>query len=181
MAGPTGLEAPQIDIAGGAGGTLTSSNWFCPGTFQFGAKVILYNNISTVRGGMPTIVASSLLTAQVAAITATTIYAVPAAQAGIYRITYVATITTASGTSSSLGGTNGFQVKFTNANGDAVVKTSNPTTANISAGNTTATTISGTVTGYAAASTNLQYLFDYTGGSGPAMAYDLAIYVEYLG
>lgn len=180
MAGPTFLECPGISIAGGGGGTLTGSNWFCPGTFQFGGKAVLYNNITTVRGGVAALVASSLLTAQTAAITATTIYAIPVSQSGLYRITYAATITTAASVSSSLGGTNGFQIKFTNANGDSVVKTSNPTTANVSAVNATGTTISGVVTGYAAASTNLQYLFDYT-SSGTAMAYDLAIYVEYLG
>lgn len=186
-------SAGVIDIGNGTNGnksgtvnaaTFTATTSFAMGTvFNVSSAGLIskYNNIPTVKGGIPIMVADSLLTGQVAAITATTIYAIPAAQAGLYRITYVATITTASGTSSSLGGTNGFQVKFTNANGDSVVKTSNPTTPTVSAGNTTATTISGVVTGYAAASTNLQYLFDYTGGSGPAMAYDLAIYVEYLG
>lgn len=146
-----------------------------------GSIISKYNNIATVRGGVPIFVASSLLTAQVAAITATTIYAIPVSQAGMYRITYVATVTTADGVSSALGGTTGFQIKFTNANGDAIVKTSNPTTANVSAIDATGTTISGTVTGYAAASTNLQYLFGYTSNTPGNMHYDLAIYVEYLG
>lgn len=130
-------------------------------------------------GGAATIAAKSLLTAQSAAIAATTIYAVPSSGAGLYRITYVATVTTA-GTTSALGGVAGFQVKFTNGNGDTVVKTSNPTTPNISAGNTTATAISGVVVGYCGASTNLQYLFGYS-STGTTMVYDLAIYAEYIG
>lgn len=100
--------------------------------------------------------------------------------AGLYRISYVATITTVDGVASVLGGANGFQIIFTNANGDAVVKTSNPTTPNISAIDATGTTISGCVLGYAAASTNINYSFGYT-STGGFMRYDLAIFVEYLG
>ena len=138
---------------------------------------ISFNMPSGVGGG-PNIVAKSSLTAQTAAIAATTIFAVPSSGAGLYRISYVATVTTA-GTSSTLGGSTGFQVKYTNLS-DSVVKTSNPTTATISAGNTTATQISGDLYAYCAASTNLQYLIGYT-SSGTVMNYDLTIYVEYVG
>jgi hypothetical protein len=149
-------------------------------TLALTGKISKYDNVATVRGGIPAILASSLLTAQAAAITATTIYAVPAAGVGLYRISYVATITTA-GTTSVLGGATGFQVIYTNGNGDTVVKTSNPTTPNVSSGNTTGTQISGVVLAYAKASTNLQYAFGYTPGSPTAGAYDLAVYVEWLG
>lgn len=138
-------------------------------------------NVPSGVGGVTSVVAKSLLTAQGAAITATTIYAIPSSGAGLYRITYEASVTTADGTSSTLGGTTGFQIKFTNANGDVITKTSNPTTATISAGNTTATTISGVVCGYAGASTNLQYLMGYTSNTPGQMKFDLAIFVEYLG
>jgi hypothetical protein len=131
--------------------------------------------------GCSNIVAKSTLTGQVAAITATTIFAIPSGGAGMYRVSYVATVTTAAGGGSpSLGGTTGFQVKFTNSS-DSVVKTSNPTTATVSAVNATATTISGDLYAYCAASTNLQYLFGYTAGTGATFTYDLTIYVEYLG
>jgi hypothetical protein len=122
----------------------------------------------------------SNLTAQSAAISATTLFAVPANQGGLYRITWEASITTADGTSSSLGGSTGFQVKFTNLN-DSVVKTSNPTTATVSAANTTGTSIGGVVTAYCKASTNLQYLFGYTSNTPGQMIYDLNIYAEYMG
>jgi hypothetical protein len=130
-------------------------------------------------GGGANIVAKSILTAQSAAIVATTIFAVPSGSAGLYRVSFVATITTA-GTTSALGGTTGFQLKYTNGNGDGVVKTEAFTSPSISAGNTTGTSISGNYMAYCAASTNLQYLFGYT-STGTVMAYDLAIFAEFLG
>jgi hypothetical protein len=138
-------------------------------------------NVPSGVGGTSNVVAKSSLTAQTAAITATTIFAIPSTGAGMYRISYVATVTTAAGAGSpSLGGTTGFQVKFTNLS-DAVVKTSNPTTATVSAVNATGTTISGDLFAYCAASTNLQYLFGYTAGTGATFTYDITIYVEYIG
>ena len=122
----------------------------------------------------------SNLTGQSAAISATTLFAIPASQGGMYRITWEASITTADGVSSSLGGSTGFQVRFTNVT-DSVVKTSNPTTANISAANTTGTSISGVVNAYAKAGTNLQYLFGYTSNTPGQMIFDLNIYAEYMG
>lgn len=130
----------------------------------------------------PVVTAVSNLTAQSAAITATTIYAVPAAGAGLYQVSWVATVTTAATTSSVLGGTNGFQVIFTDVN-DSVVKTSNPTAVSnfTTAGNTTASSVSGTFNAYCKASTNLQYAFDYTSVGATPMQYDLSIRVLYLG
>lgn len=141
------------------------------------------NNWFTVRGiGLPFIPAPrQLFTARSAAIAATTLYAVPATQKGMYRVSYEASITQAATTSSSLGGANGFQVKFTNGNGDSVVKTSNPTTPVVSAANTTGTTISGALYAYCNGGTNLQFLFDYTSVGGTPMQYDLAVFAEYLG
>ena len=142
--------------------------------------VTTYGAVATVAGGMPSQLATSNLTAQGAAIVATTLYAVPASGAGLYRVSYVATVTQAASTSCVLGGSAGFQVKFTN-NTDNVVKTSNPTTSTISAVNATGTTISGDLYAYCKASTNLQYLMDYTSVGVTPMQYDLSIRVEYLG
>ena len=88
----------------------------------------------------------------------------------MYRINYVATITTVDSVSATLGGTNGFQIIFTD-NNDSVVKTSNPTTPVISAVNATGTTISGSVIAYCKPNTNLQYAFLLAiPGSGQANA-----------
>ena len=145
-------------------------------------EVSKYKNISTVANGISSILAVSNLTSQGAAIGATTIYAVPAAGQGMYRITWVATITRAGSVSSTLGGATGFQVIFTDPN-DSVVKTSNPTavTDMISAANTTGTAVGGVATAYCKASTNLQYAFGYTDGGGTTMQYDLNLIVEALG
>lgn len=151
------------------------------GDIQFGNKITKYNNISTVSGGVPSELATVDLTAQGAAIAATTLYAVPASGAGRYRVNWVASVTRAATTSSVLGGANGFQLKYTDAD-DSVVKTSNPTTvtAFTSAGNTTATSVSGSFIANCKASTNLQYLFDYASVGATTMQYNLHIVVEAL-
>lgn len=131
------------------------------------------NQTMTLAG----VVASSDLTAQSAAITATTLYAVPID--GLFQVSWIATITTAGDVSSVLGGAAGFQLKFTDPV-DSVVKTSNPTTITSSAGNTTATTISGTFNAYCKGGTNLQYLFGYTSVNAGVMVYDLHIRVTAL-
>lgn len=138
-----------------------------------------YGAVATVKGGVGAQVAVSDLVTQSAAIAATTIYAVPASGAGLYRISYVATITTAGAGSSVLGGTAGFQVVFQNKS-DSVTKTSNPTTPVISSVDATGTTISGALYANCKASSNLQYAMGYT-SAGNAMVYDLSIRVEYLG
>ena len=121
------------------------------------------------------------LTSQYAALSAVSLIAsVPVA--GMYRVSYVATIVQASDVSSALGGTTGFQLTFTNGNGDTVSKTSNPTTPVISAANTTATTVSGDLYCYAKAASAITYSFGYTDSHvSHNMQYDIAVYVEYLG
>lgn len=151
---------------------------------QFGTTglCVTYNGLTTTNQGLAALVASSNLTTQGAAITATTIYAVPSTGVGMYRVSWMATITRAATTSCTLGGTNGFQVKFTDQN-DSVVKTSNPTGVGhmTSSVNATGTTVSGVAYAYCKASTNLQYLFDYTSSGVTSMQYDLSIRVEFLG
>lgn len=138
-------------------------------------------NLPSGVGGASNIVARSVLTVQSAAIAATTIFAIPSSGAGMYRINWVATITQAATTQSILGGSIGFQAKYTNGNGDVVVKTSNPTVAENANANTTGTSIGGSLVVYVGASTNLQYLFDYMSAGGTVMQYDLAIFVEFIG
>jgi hypothetical protein len=140
-------------------------------------KVIKYAGVATVQAGVGSIVASTAVTGKKAAITATTIYAVPSSGAGMYKVSWTAWITTAAAASSTLGGTNGFQTVST-VGGVAV--TDSPTTPTISALNTTATKISGVLICQCDASTSLQYAFGYTDGTA-VMTYSLNAYVEYLG
>lgn len=167
------------------GGLFQASTYQTPGgAFAVNNnKISAYNGVTTSNGGVPIVVPGpAKLTAQSAAISNALAFATGTAPgAGLYRLTYVATVTTAATTSSTLGGTNGFQVTFTNANGDSVIKTSNPTTPNVSGGNTTNTTVSGIVVGYAAASSNINYSFGYTSSGATAMQFDIAIFVEFMG
>lgn len=141
--------------------------------------ITVYGGVATVNNGVPAEYAAIDLTAQTAAIGATLLYAVPAGAGGMYRISWSADVTTVGGSSSTLGGTNGFQVLATSPT-DSVVKTFPRTSTsgvNTDSTNTTATGISGVIVVYAKASTNIQYQMDYT-SSGSAMAYELHIKCE---
>jgi hypothetical protein len=128
----------------------------------------------------PGVVAKVDLTAQGAAIGATTLYAVPAGKKGTYNISWSAKVTQAATTSSTLGGTNGFQVTFTDAD-DSVVVTPLAQPNAVATGNTTGTQLSGVVVVNAAASSNIQYRFDYTSLGATPMNFSLHIKAEYLG
>jgi len=124
------------------------------------------------------------LTAQGAAISATTIYAVPASGAGNYRISFAAKVTQAATTSCVLGGANGFQLVYTDANDSVVVTTPaavpfNSTTTLLTT-NTTQNQYSGVVIARCKASTNLQYVFGYTSVGATPMQFALHIVVEKL-
>lgn len=137
-----------------------------------------------ISGYVPTaasVAAAVNLTAQVAAITTTTLYAVPAD--GLYRVSAYAKITTASDTSSVLGGAAGFQLTWTDPTDSTTpTVTISDQSSQVLNGNTT-TTVYVTSTPIAAkASTNIQYAFGYTdGGIVTHMAYKLSIKVESLG
>lgn len=131
-----------------------------------------------VKNGVPFVVANGDYTAQAAAKTSTLAFAVPASQSGFFRVSYTASVTQAATSSSTLGGTNGFQVSYTDAD-DSNVKTSSGGTT--SAGNTTGTQISGVITVNAKTSTNINFTFDYTSSGATAMQYNLHVRVEYIG
>lgn len=134
-----------------------------------------YAATTLVSQGIPSEIVTVDLTAQTAAITATTLISAPAT--GMYRVSWSATITTA-GTTSILGGTNGFQVVYTSPT-DSVVKTTVPGLSVTSAANTTGTAVGGSIIVYAKTGTNIQYQYDYT-SSGTAMTYELHIKLERL-
>lgn len=138
-----------------------------------------YNNISTVSNGIPAEYATVDLTGQGAAIAATTLYAPLGGATGMYRISWSATITTADGVSSSLGGTNGFQVKYTSPT-DSVAKTTAPQTPWATGLNTTGTADGGVMVIYAKGGTNIQYAYDYTSATPGQMKYELHIKLESL-
>jgi hypothetical protein len=161
-----------LDLQGGTGGTTSRF------TINNSGIVSNYNTIATVRNGVPASYAKSDLTAQSAAITATTLYA--AASTGAYRISWSAAITTASDGSSVLGGTNGFQVLYTSPT-DSVVKTTVAGNSVTSSANTTGTAVGGSIVVYAKTGTNIQYTYGYTSvQTTTAMAYELHLTCEEL-
>jgi hypothetical protein len=118
------------------------------------------------------------LTAQTAAITTTTLYAVT--QSGLYRVSFYAKITTAASVSSVLGGTNGFQIAYTDPTDSTTptVTIADQLTNSLNA-NLTTTADSGSCVISAKTGTNIFYTYDYT-STGTAMQYKLSIRVEVL-
>lgn len=169
-------------VAGAEKASLDENGKFTMASLALTGLLISYQGVATVGGGIPAEIAYVDATAQGAAIAATTIYAVPASGAGMYRISWAAKVTRAATTSSVLGGTSlGLQVVYTDAD-DSVVAT---TQANLSgatnAGNTTASTAEGVIIVNAKASTNIQYKIGYTSVGGTPMQYNLHVKVEAMG
>ena len=103
-----------------------------------------------------------------------------APQTGAYRVSWSATITTASDISSVLGGANGFQTIYTSPT-DSVVKTTVAGNSVTSSANTTGTAVGGVEVIYAKTGTNIQYSYGYTDShTSTAMQYELHISVEAL-
>ena len=107
------------------------------------------------------------LTAQTAAINTTTLYTTPGA-AGMYIISYYAKVTTAA-TTSTLGA---LTIGYTDVDSTTPTFVSATNT-----GNTTTSTIQGTIAIYAKASTNITYAMAYTSSPATTMAYNLHIKV----
>ncbi len=120
-----------------------------------------------------------------AAITATTIYAVPASSGGLYRINWLAKITTAATTSSTLGGLTITYTENTDSTAASVVAQGiNSAGAAVTTLTTNSITSTGIMSGIlivsAKASTNIQYAFAYASTGGTAMVYKLHIKVDCL-
>jgi len=169
----------DVGVSRSAIGTLAIGNGTAgntAGNLSFGTTV-KYNGTATVRNGQPAEYASSDLTAQSAAITATTLLSAP--QTGAYRVSWSATITTVDLVSSVLGGANGFQVIYTSPT-DSVVKTTVTGASVTSAANTTGTATSGVLTIYAKNATNIQFTYGYTSATPGQMIFEIHVSLEAL-
>ncbi len=179
-AGISRLGAASLALGNGTAGDFTGALKLTTLTLQ--GKVGTYNGVATVGAGVPSLVAAIDLTAQAAAIAAgTALYAVPAAGAGLYRVSVYAKITTA-GTTSILGGTSGFQLTWTDPT-DSTTPTAitfGDSSSQALNGNTTTTVYVTSAVVACKASTNLQYGFDYT-STGTAMQFKLSLKLEFLG
>ena len=147
-------------------------------------KTNVYNGIPTVSGGQPAEYATVDLVGQDAAISATDLYT-PLAT-GMFRISVYAKVTTPDGASSSLGGSAGLTIGYTDGTDSvpqttvAQLATQAGAAAIVNAGNTTATKLLGSVVIFAKTGVPITYAFDYASGTPAAMAYEIHLKVEAL-
>lgn len=164
--------ANQIAVTNGAGSVTLS----IPSTLAIPGTLSSYNGIATAGQGMPFQVAVANFLNQAAALGATTVYAVPAAQAGRYRVTMNTVETQAATTSSTLPNTT---VSWTDSDTGVVASANIGST---SAGNIVGAISAGSVTVYAKASTNIQVQSQGWASSGATgMLFTARYEVEYLG
>lgn len=141
--------------------------------------VTTYNSIATVGNGVPAEYAVVDLTAQTAAIATTTLYTTPSA--GQYRLSWNMKITTAAGTSSTLGP---LTIVYTDPDSVAVTLTAGAqiaagTIATSSAANTTGTVLIGLpMLLNCKTATVISYATAYASVAASAMNYNLHIVLE---
>jgi hypothetical protein len=151
----------------------------------FGDKVTLYNNISTVGNGVPSMLAQVDTTGLHANVAATTLYAVPASGGGLYEISAYTKLTTVGSVSSTIPEVN---ILFTDA--DDSVTPLMPCTPNAggfamgqsgaTSNNTANLVLSGVCVVNAKASTNIQYQTSGYASSAAGMTYTLHIKLKKL-
>src|SRR5271165_1602472 len=136
-------------------------------------RALVAADIPSLSGLYPSKVATVDSTAQGASIGTTTLYAIPASGAGMYRVSYYMKVTTAASSSSSVT----LALSWTDRSDSSALSVTIPTPAN-------STAIGGVVSGSlivdAALSTNLQYATTYVSSGGTAMQYTLRVRVEAL-
>ncbi len=150
---------------------------------RFTAKVDVYRNTNLVDNGLISGVGHLDLTAQVAAISATTIFTPTAT--GRFRISVYEKVTTVASVSSVLGGASGTTITYTDGT-DSVAQsvvmamdTAAGGVALTAAGNTTTTMLTGTTYIYALVAVPIQIAIGYT-SSGTAMAFAVRATCEAL-
>jgi hypothetical protein len=179
----TGGTSPDTTISRNAAGVIQIGTTAANALGSLKLNLITsYGGNATTKGGVPSILATSFLTAQTSAVSNHALVSSASAFAtGMWRISFVATQTTAGSAGTVLGGTTGFTITFTNANGDTVSKTTALSAPATGVGTSTSDTISGDFYAYAGASTNITYSFGYTAGGVTGGAFDIAVYAEYMG
>jgi hypothetical protein len=186
---PTLTQPAASDLSNGttgSGSVVLAASPSITGTVALASATLSglvsnYNSIATVANGVPAEYATVDLTAQSAAQSTTTLYAVPASGAGVYRVCWSAKFTRAATTSSTLGA---LTVTFTDPDGVTVTQTC--AAMNNSGGivtaatsNSTSTVIMGIpLTLNVKASTNITFAFAYASSGTTTMQYNLHIRLE---
>ena len=177
-----GANAANNSVYINTGNTANpAQTWNIESPLSLSSGIKSYAGVSIVSLGVPAEYAAVDLTAQSAAIAATTIYTVPAAGAGQYRLSWAAKITTAAGTSSTLGA---LTITYTDPDGvvqtiTAAAQSKSGTIETTDTGNSTTTVLLGhPLLLNCKASTNIQYAFAYASNAANAMKYNLHMKLE---
>jgi len=172
--------ATPLDLNGGA---FTTTGAATVNSLTVTTTITSYDGVSTVGNGVPSLVATVDLTVQAASIGTTTLYAVPAAGVGLYRLNWYIKVTKAATSSSTVG-----PMTFTHVDAAGITVTTTAvgfTQAGAAATSNSVNTTQGTLAGsqlvWAKASTNITYAFTYASSGVTAMTYDIHIKVECLG
>lgn len=152
----------QVKTSGGSGITVLQSDGYtlvyCDGT-----NVVLISAYGTGSEGI-----YAAFHAQFNALSNVALYVAPID--GLYAISYAAKQTQLDTVSSSLGGTNGFQVKYTDADDSQTPTThSGP----FDTSNALTAQVNGVVVVNAKAGSTIFFNFDYTSGSGGPSAFEM--------
>jgi hypothetical protein len=168
---------------------MLGNDFVCPGALQSATittsgLLTNYKGIATVSNGVPAEYAAVNLTAQTAAITTTTLYAVPASGAGQYRVSWNAKVTTPATTGAGTSTLGALTIVYTDPDG-AVQTITAPasiaagTIATTSAGNSTTTVLLGLpLLLNCKLSTNITYAFAYVSDSAAQMQFNLHMVLE---
>jgi len=160
---------------GGTSGTTTRFE------INSSGQIDNYAGVATAGNGVPSEVADVNSSANSSAISSALLYAVPSAGPAAYRVSIYAKVTTDASTSSTLGGSSGFQISYTDSTDSTsqTITLVNQCNSNLS-GNTTSTVFVGSAIIYAAGGTNISYSVGYTSSGSTPMEYLVKVRVESL-
>ncbi len=155
------------------------------GNIQLTNQISTYNNIATVSNGVPSELATIDSTGLTANVTASTLYAVPASGAGLYRISAYLVTTTAASVSSTMPNA---QVVYTDSDSNTsvtldvspILGAAGLGQSGLLTANAVGTVFSGTVVIYAKASTTIQYQTVNYSSTAAGLAYALRMKLEAL-
>lgn len=168
----TGSAAPSGNAGGDLGGTYPN-----PTVAKIGTALTSYGGDTLVDNGLAAVVAHANLVNQNANIGSTTLYAVPSAETGMYRVSCYAVETTADGASSTLPN---IGVGWTDSDSNTALLASTVTSTNTA--NAVGAFAQGQEIVYAKGGSNITYQTSgYASGTAGTMKYAVRLKVEKLG